>query len=102
MDSFAKRVNEALNADRPTLLMFYDKNDERAMRELAVARDAGYRLNDQANIIEIDVNAEPELAAKYHVRNVPAFILFSDGQEAWRTVGSIAYAEIKDMVKRFE
>lgn len=95
-------LNEMLNADRPTLVMFYEPTDPRCQEEMPQFDEAVSMLDGQAHIAKIDATATPAIAAKYHVHNYPTFILFTDGQEAWRTIGRTPYAELKDMVKRFE
>jgi thioredoxin 1 len=49
--------------------------------ELALARD-------DIRFVAVDIDAEPELAARYEVLSAPTFILFRDGAPVVRLVGS--------------
>lgn len=42
---------------------------------------------DDVNIVEIDIDVFPELAAKFNVRAVPTLILFKDGENKKTTTG---------------
>lgn len=95
------RLQQMLDADRPTLVMFYSKDDAHSMQEIPVVDEAVQRLSTEANILKLDAQSNPGLIKKYHVHAYPTFILFSDGQEAWRATGRMPFAEIKDMVQRF-
>lgn len=46
----------------------------------------------------IDVDREPELARRYRVRNIPAFVSVVNGREVKRTVGACSYRTLLDMV----
>lgn len=39
------------------------------------------------NVGKLNVDDEPELAARFHVMNIPTLIIFKDGKEAERMVG---------------
>lgn len=42
---------------------------------------------DKVKVGKVDVDEQPELAAKYGVSSIPTLIMFSDGQEVGRSVG---------------
>ncbi len=46
------------------------------------------RLSEEGyNVGKLNVDEEGELAARYHVMNIPTLILFKDGKEVDRMVG---------------
>lgn len=55
----------------------------------------------KAKVIEIDGDKDEATVEKYHIHTYPTFILFKDGQEAWRDSGEKPYSELKDMIDRF-
>lgn len=101
MSVLEQRLTEALNGDRPTLVMFYDLTDPRCVDEIPVALKAADKMAGQAHFFDIDVREYPDLKDKYHVHAYPTFILFVDGQQAWRADGRIPEAELEDMTHRF-
>lgn len=102
MSVLAQRFTEALNADRPTVAMFYDPADPRCREEMPAVLKAADEEGGKARFFEIDITANPDLKEKYNIHATPTFILFSDGQEAWRAEGRIPTAELEDMVTRFD
>lgn len=56
-------------------------------------------LSDKYNFVSIDVDENPQLAAKYQIQSIPAFIfLDEDGIEGDRKVGACSEAEFRDLV----
>lgn len=49
-------------------------------------------------IVKVDIDQRPDLAKKYNVRSIPAFVLVIDGQERTRSVGMTAEAQLKRML----
>lgn len=44
--------------------------------------------NKDISVVKINVDDNGELASKYNVRSIPTLILFKDGKEEKKTVGS--------------
>lgn len=95
------RLNQALNSDRPTLVMFYEPNDPRCREEWPAVEATATRMSGKSHIFCVDVTENPNLKTKYHIHAYPTFILFSDGQEAWRATGRTPQSELEDMINRF-
>lgn len=53
-------------------------------------------VGDRVKIIKINVDTNPELAAKFMVRGVPTLILFKNGNVLWRQSG---VASKEDLVR---
>ena len=50
--------------------------------------------------IDSDVENDPDMAEKYHIRNVPTFlVLGNDGTELQRRSGSMSYDQLCKMVE---
>jgi thioredoxin 1 len=50
-------------------------------------------------LIEIDIDEDYELAAKYKVRGVPTLIVVENGEEIKRKVGLITAVQLKQFVE---
>ena len=55
-------------------------------------------LGDQVKIVEIDVDKNQPLAAKYQVRGVPTMILYKDGKQVWRQSGVVPAAQLSQII----
>ena len=51
----------------------------------------------QATVQKVDVDAQPELAQQYGIRNIPTVILVNDGVEVARKVGANPKQSYLDM-----
>jgi thioredoxin 1 len=49
-------------------------------------------------VAKIDVDENPELAARYEVRSMPTLLLFRDGQVIGQIVGAVPRARIEALV----
>ena len=95
------QVAQAISDIKPTLVEFYTAGQSHSDETLPVVTELDAKVGDKANIIAVDTTTNPELVKKYHVHSVPTWIIFRDGQEAWRTGGRLPLSELEEMVKRF-
>ncbi|WP_416839152.1 thioredoxin [Haloferax sp. DFSO52] len=51
-----------------------------------------------ATMVKVDVDANQQLAAQYHVRGVPTMVLFADGEVAEQIVGVRGYDDLKGLI----
>lgn len=64
-----------------------------------ILHDVKSVLNDDVKIIKINVDTNPELAAKFMVRGVPTLILFKNAQVLWRQSGVVSKEELIQLIK---
>lgn len=94
-------VDRALGEARPTLVELYNPQ-ECACRDMApVVDELRSRLGGKANIIALDGTAHREFMREYKVASYPCWILFKDGQVAWRDYGKKNFGELEHMVRAF-
>lgn len=96
--AFIKAIGEA----KPLLVEFYSRKEVRNMEDLAIMDNLRAKFGDQANIITVNGDEDTTLVEKYHVHSYPTWILFKDGQEAWRDGGRKPESELTDMIRRFK
>lgn len=54
----------------------------------------GYRIRD------VNIEREPQLAARFHVTQVPTFIVLVNDREAARLTGTTSYEQLREMMDR--
>ena len=87
---------------KPVLVEFYTPGCPRCTEEAPVMAELINKEGSKAEIVQVNMKANPEIAEAYKVHTHPTFILFKDGQEAWRDSGVKPYGELLDMIHRFE
>ena len=58
-----------------------------------------FKESSKIPLLEINVDTENEIAAKYGVRSIPCFIVIEDGLEVKRKIGIQSLDQLKDLVK---
>lgn len=94
-------VEKALLDSKPTLVEFYTAGETHSDETLAVVAELEAKVDGKANVITVNTTDNAELVKKYHIHSVPTWIIFRDGQEAWRTGGRLPLSELEDMIGRF-
>ena len=51
------------------------------------------------NIIEIDIDENPELGEKYKVKSIPTIVFVKDGEMVQKKVGLLNEAQIEEIIK---
>jgi thioredoxin 1 len=49
-------------------------------------------------VVEVDVDAEPDVVTRYQARGLPALMLFRGGKVIWSTLGETPYVQLKSDV----
>ncbi len=60
--------------------------------------ELGKELAGSASVVKVNVDEEPELAAKYGIMSIPTVIVFKAGQVAGKTIGFRPKEDFKKMV----
>lgn len=67
---------------------------------IPVVADVKERVNGVAEIYQLDIDKNSELADAVDISTVPTFILYRDGREVWRQSGEIAGDELLSRIER--
>jgi thioredoxin 1 len=92
----AKILNDAVINPKSSALVFFRAGWCYPCKKMASNLSAVATLP----IIEIDVDANPNLARKYDLKNLPTVLLFLKGSQVDQKVGILSESEISTWVKK--
>lgn len=89
---------EIINQDKPVLVDFFATWCGPCKMMSPILDDVNNRVGENANIIKIDVDKNPQAAATYQVRGVPTLILFKNGKPLWRQSGVVPANQLEKLI----
>lgn len=89
---------EIINQDKPVLVDFFATWCGPCKMMSPILDDVKKRVGENASIIKIDVDENPQAAATYQVRGVPTLILFKNGKPLWQQSGVVPASELEKLI----
>ena len=93
--------NEIIGSNKPTLVDFYAEWCGPCKMLSPIIEKVKEQLGEDATILKVDVDKNPEAAQKFGIRGVPTLILFKEGNIEWRRSGVIMEQDLVNKVKEF-
>ena len=92
-----QKYQDLLKADKPMLVDFWAPWCSYCRRIGPAYDRIAQQFGEELNIVKINIDEEPALAAAEHIEVIPTLVLYRDGQ----AVSSIVAPESKAMIESF-
>lgn len=95
------KFGEIISSSSPTLIDFFNDNNEDNNIIQNVLRDVAAALGDKAKVIKIDVSKNDKLVEALRIKGTPTFIIYKNSEMKWRQSGEQDANTLINLVEQF-
>ena len=92
--------SELIQSDKPVLVDFSAAWCGPCKMMHPILEDLKSRVGNNASILKVDVDKNPQAAAAFQIQGVPTLILFKEGKVVWRQSGLVTADYLEQIINQ--
>ncbi len=92
--------SELIQSDKPVLVDFSAAWCGPCKMMHPILEDLKSRVGNNASILKVDVDKNPQAAAAFQIQGVPTLILFKEGKVVWRQSGVVTADNLEQIINQ--
>lgn len=91
--------NSIIQSATPVLVDFFAEWCQPCKVQSPILHEIAREQQGKLRVIKIDVDKNPEIAARFQIRSVPTLVLFKNGTIVWKNSGVMSKQQLTEIVK---
>ena len=93
--------SDLINGEKPTFVDFSAEWCGPCKMMAPILKETKDIVGEDATIIKVDVDKNPQAAGKFQIQGVPTLILFKNGQVKWRQSGVVPSKTLVQIIRQY-